>query len=205
MAQRKRRRRGTAKVSAWSRGEQRNAKGLTLQEIGGATLRLINQRRRLLPKCGAKTRLTGEPCRNSAMDNGRCWLHGGLTPKGDQWHVRQVPSGKAKNDLRKYDAKLRKAEKAAAVRRLRLMRATDAEREAYKKWLWARPAGSAAKRAARRAETRMRRRIAEEKQELARDLRLETTDPDIRAMELRIAELRKYLAFLREAKSGVFE
>lgn len=32
-------------------------------------------------KCGAKTR-SGVPCKNWAMENGRCRLHGGKTPKG---------------------------------------------------------------------------------------------------------------------------
>jgi len=39
-----------------------------------------------VPKCGAKTR-KGAPCKNPAMKNGRCRLHGGLstgpkTPEG---------------------------------------------------------------------------------------------------------------------------
>src|SRR5215204_7634646 len=31
--------------------------------------------------CGAKTR-RGTPCQNPAMKNGRCRMHGGLTPRG---------------------------------------------------------------------------------------------------------------------------
>jgi hypothetical protein len=39
------------------------------------------------PRCGAKCKRTGKPCRMPAMDNGRCFLHGGKstgprTPKG---------------------------------------------------------------------------------------------------------------------------
>lgn len=34
-----------------------------------------------MPDCGAKTR-TGEPCTMQAMSNGRCRMHGGLTPTG---------------------------------------------------------------------------------------------------------------------------
>lgn len=33
--------------------------------------------------CGAKTR-SGEPCKNGAMDNGRCRMHGGKAPKTNQ-------------------------------------------------------------------------------------------------------------------------
>lgn len=32
--------------------------------------------------CGAKSRTHGRPCQQPAMANGRCRLHGGLTPKG---------------------------------------------------------------------------------------------------------------------------
>lgn len=31
----------------------------------------------LHPRCGAYCRTTGEPCRNPAMKNGRCRMHGG--------------------------------------------------------------------------------------------------------------------------------
>lgn len=31
----------------------------------------------LHPRCGAHCRTTGEPCRNPAMKNGRCRMHGG--------------------------------------------------------------------------------------------------------------------------------
>lgn len=34
-----------------------------------------------MAKCGAKTR-KGTPCERDAMPNGRCWKHGGATPKG---------------------------------------------------------------------------------------------------------------------------
>jgi len=31
----------------------------------------------LHPKCGAKCKRTGEPCKNASMKNGRCRMHGG--------------------------------------------------------------------------------------------------------------------------------
>lgn len=40
----------------------------------------------LSPRCGARTR-GGRPCRSPAMPNGRCRIHGGLSPgapKGNQ-------------------------------------------------------------------------------------------------------------------------
>ena len=34
----------------------------------------------LSPRCGAHSRRTGKPCRNPAMKNGRCRMHGGKSP-----------------------------------------------------------------------------------------------------------------------------
>jgi hypothetical protein len=39
------------------------------------------------PRCGARSKRTGKPCRGAAMPNGRCKLHGGKstgprTPEG---------------------------------------------------------------------------------------------------------------------------
>jgi hypothetical protein len=36
--------------------------------------------------CGARCKRTGEACRNPAMNNGRCRLHGGKTPTGVKAH-----------------------------------------------------------------------------------------------------------------------
>ena len=35
-----------------------------------------------IPRCGAKSKSTGKPCAQPAMNNGRCRLHGGKTPAG---------------------------------------------------------------------------------------------------------------------------
>jgi hypothetical protein len=51
-------------------------------------IRLANlERANLAPRCGARRRSNGEPCRKPAMASGRCALHGGLstgprTPEG---------------------------------------------------------------------------------------------------------------------------
>jgi hypothetical protein len=39
-----------------------------------------------VPKCGARSKRTGQPCRQPAMANGRCRLHGGKStgPKTSQ-------------------------------------------------------------------------------------------------------------------------
>jgi hypothetical protein len=39
------------------------------------------------PRCGAHSRRTGKPCRNGAMANGRCRMHGGKStgaPTGER-------------------------------------------------------------------------------------------------------------------------
>lgn len=204
MAQKKPRR-GQRKISAWSRGEKRNDNGLTFQEIGRISLRLINSRRCHLTRCNAMAKSTGMQCKQPAMANGKCRFHGGKTPKADEWHVIQADVSGHKTSMARFDRKLERAEKARKARRLRLLRATEIEREQYEKWLWARPAGSVAKRAARRAETRMNRRIAEERRELTLGLREETADPEIRAIEIRLAELKAQVALRKASKSGVFE
>lgn len=48
--------------------------------------------RRNQSKCGARTRVTGEPCKQPVKAEGlRCRFHGGATPKGAEWHRRQLP------------------------------------------------------------------------------------------------------------------
>jgi hypothetical protein len=48
-----------------------------------------------VPQCGAKTR-SGEPCKQSAMQNGRCRMHGGAStgPK--------TPEGKTRSRMGPY-------------------------------------------------------------------------------------------------------
>jgi hypothetical protein len=49
-------------------------------------------------RCGAKTR-QGTPCKQAAMKNGRCRMHGGKTPIGEQSanfkHGRRTKAAKA--------------------------------------------------------------------------------------------------------------
>lgn len=193
-------RRGHRKASAWSLGLAYNAEGLTLRDVARASLAKINSGRKHLPRCGAHARSTGEPCKAFAMANGRCAQHGGKTPRHDQWHVRQTPSGKGKRDIEKYERKLKKAEKEEAARRLRLLRATEAEREAYKKWLWSRPPGSAVRRAARRLDQRIRRQEAL----VPKIAEIMVGDAETQAMMARLEELKARRAELESWISGVF-
>ena len=57
------------------------------------------------PRCGAHSRRTGKPCRNPAMKNGRCRMHGGKStgaPKGKH-------NGNYRNGVRTKQAKAVKA------------------------------------------------------------------------------------------------
>ena len=50
-------------------------------------------KRAAMPKCGARRRTDGEPCRQPVAEEGkRCRYHGGATPKGRDWHRVQLPA-----------------------------------------------------------------------------------------------------------------
>jgi hypothetical protein len=58
------------------------------------------------PRCGAHSRRTGRPCKNGAMANGRCRMHGGKSagaPKGEAngnyRHGERTKQAKAVNAL----------------------------------------------------------------------------------------------------------
>lgn len=106
--------------NAWQRS-------LAFREIGRAAIIAFNATRKKLPKCGAKTRTTGAPCQNLALENGRCRLHGGATPSGKKWGKRQVSTKtstyQSKGDWRRVEEKLQRwaSEDRDRVRRLRQM------------------------------------------------------------------------------------
>jgi hypothetical protein len=124
----KRRKRSYRKPSAWQKSE-------VWRQIGSEAIRAFNARRHLLPKCGAHAKSTGEPCRNLALANGRCRVHGGRTPAGEQYGVRQFTpkrhSRQAKSDWPKVQAKLDKLAKLDKGRRVRLALMTSDEFTAY--------------------------------------------------------------------------
>jgi len=66
------------------------------------------------PRCGAKTR-AGSPCRQPAMKNGRCRLHGGkgpAAPRGER-------NGNYRHGLRTIEAAAQRREAAAVRSQLR--------------------------------------------------------------------------------------
>lgn len=84
-------------------------------------LNAIAERWRTKPRCGAKTRVTGEPCQQLVEAPGkRCRYHGGATPKGDEWHRRQPPKrgaaySRLEKKLKAWEVRDRKADERRAA------------------------------------------------------------------------------------------
>ncbi len=76
----------------------------------------------LSPRCGAYARTTGDACRNAAMANGRCFLHGGKNPgppRGNKHalvHGRYTAEAIANRRADAAAAKIVRAEVRAAVK-----------------------------------------------------------------------------------------
>ena len=68
-------------------------------ECGVKTKNPMHEARQALeqhPKCGAHARTTGKPCRNPAMQNGRCRMHGGKSTGRPVIHGMYTKERKAK-------------------------------------------------------------------------------------------------------------
>lgn len=114
----------------------------------------FNLDRKNKPKCGAKRKTDGEPCQNVGMKNGRCFRHGGKTPKADKWHVTQWPDKTDPLASVKLEKKLQWQERRAAARSKRLARMTPEERLGYEKWQRDREPGPAGPRARKRQDAK---------------------------------------------------
>jgi polyhydroxyalkanoate synthesis regulator phasin len=119
-------------------------------------IRTYNATRHTLPKCEAVRRTDGGLCQQIAMGNGRCYLHGGRTPKGKDWH-RPQPGADAVTTQRK----LKDMERAAKKRAKRLAAMTPEERERHEEWQKAHKPGPAGPRAAARARRAQSRDVRE--------------------------------------------
>jgi hypothetical protein len=109
-------------------------------------IRTYNATRNALTKCEAVRRTDGGLCQQIAMANGRCYLHGGRTPRGKDWHRPQPGS-----DAVKTQQKLKDIERAAKKRAKRLASMTPEERQRHAEWQKAHRPGPAGPRAAERA------------------------------------------------------
>lgn len=122
--------------------------------------------RHLLAKCTAMAKSTGEQCRDLAMPNGKCFRHGGATPKGADWHKKQWPNGKRPDAIAKAEAKIRAHAKKAKRRERLLAQMTPDERAAHEAWHRSHrptsPADRARARADRAAAVEIREMLARE-------------------------------------------
>lgn len=158
---------------------------------GIIALRRINGQRHLMPKCGAMSKTTGQPCRQMPMENGRCYYHGGRTPKGKDWHKPSWPKKTAPDAEQKVVARLRNLERAEKQRQKRLAKMTPDERAAYDKWKRDHPTGTPAQREAKRL---ARKQNADARARWAQPRPERPLDPERAAIASRIAELRARIA-----------
>ncbi|CAO4149236.1 hypothetical protein LPLAFNJD_LOCUS2894 [Methylorubrum aminovorans] len=116
------------------------------------TLRRVNARKHLIPRCGAKARSTGQPCKRiPAPGRKRCLFHGGATPRGDGpagWHTPGFPDGlpprKASSASFKQKRRRELQERRDAL--------TPEQQAQLEEWRRTHEAGSTSKRARRRTD-----------------------------------------------------
>lgn len=189
------RRNNYRKPSAWQ-------KSLMFRFMASEAISAFNRKRPHLPKCGAHAKSTGEGCRNLAMGNGRCWLHGGRTPSGDQWGLRQFRpkprSRQTASDWPKVEAKLRKQERDDKDRARRLSAMSDDDFRTY------------VRRLGRRLQGTMKRMVARERARRGIDRPLVpesfsrpiAISPELAALKERIEFLKAELAAAMPAEKN---
>tara|TARA_R100000365_G_scaffold3263_1_gene10428 strand:+ start:6784 stop:7191 length:408 start_codon:yes stop_codon:yes gene_type:complete len=121
------------------------------------------------------------------MANGRCYRHGGKTPKGDGWHKPKWPKGNSPAAERKLRSKLKALERARRERGERVASMTVEERARYDEWLRTHQPGSMG---ARQAAKERRRQNAEARADLERaENAPRPVSPELERLENLIAEL----------------
>lgn len=165
---------------------------LTSAEFGAVRLagsQKARAERRHAPKCGA-TKKSGDrqPCQNLALENGRCRLHGGATPKGVKWHQVQMPGRGA--PIAKLEKKLREIERRRQKQAVRVAAMTPEQRVRYDAWHRAHRPGSAAKR-----EDRLR--ALEARASFSAQPPARPPDPEMDKLAAAIAELKARKARLQ--------
>ena len=184
--------RPTTGKPGWSQSAQFRA-------IGRAAIREWNAKRDRLPRCGATRKSDGEPCQQWPMENGRCYLHGGRTPRGDCWHRLQAAA-----DARKNTRKLKRQQWVIDDRAERVAAMSPAEREKHKDWQRTHRPGSASGRAAERERRRQARDGARLLNSATCDSR--SANAEALAVDRTLTELRRWAEELsaRLADSGYY-
>lgn len=164
-----------------------------LPKIGAAALTRYNREIRPYRKlCGARTKSTetNRPCQNLALaGHERCRLHGGATPKADQWGLVQWPNGKASDAEAKLQAKLKRIERDRKAKAKRLTAMSPEERQRHDQRARSHAPGPAAARARRRDD---RKRAAE--------IRADLEKPDDKPISAELAALQRQATELEKAR-----
>jgi hypothetical protein len=142
----------TSKLDQWRHSD-------VFRQIARAQCAKMNVAHWKNPKCGAKRKSDGGTCELPAMENGRCHLHGGRTPKGDGWQRPVWPDKNAPGAEKKLQRKLRDLARAEKNRAARVAAMSPAERQRYEKWKRTHKPGSAAARKARQLEVARNKEI----------------------------------------------
>lgn len=131
----------TPSQRAWSQSPQAAEQRLLASQQAAAA-------RAAAPKCGATRKSDRQPCENPGLENGRCRLHGGATPRGADWHKVQMPGRGA--PIAKLERKLRKIALRRAEQAARVAAMTPEERARYEAWQRTHKPGTPAEREQRR-------------------------------------------------------
>ena len=104
--------------------EPMNNEPLEREPIDGVRARLeALLKANAAPRCGARSKRTGKPCRGAAMPNGRCKLHGGKstgprTPEG----LERSKRARLKHGYDSREAKVERSRVRAAILAVRHLR-----------------------------------------------------------------------------------
>lgn len=160
-----------------------------LPKAGAEALTRYNREVRPYRKlCGARTKSTEthRPCRNLALaGHDRCRIHGGATPKGDQWGLVQWPNGKAPNAEARLQAKLKRIERTRKEKAKRLAAMSPEERQRHDERVRTHAPGPVAARARKRQD-----------REYAREIRSRLEKLDERPISPELAALQAQAAYL---------
>ena len=152
-------------------------------------------------RCGAKRKSDHEPCAQPAMENGRCYLHGGKTPRGDKWHVPQWPDPNVPGWQKKLEGKLSALERRKKEKTARLNAMTGEERVRHAEWQRTHKPGSSSARAVAR---RCRLQAAAARKDFATE---RPTQENLELMELQrqIDDLKAQLREIEQVASDLPE
>lgn len=170
------------RLSAWRQSTQ-------WRMISREAIKRWNAKRETLPKCGAKRKRDGEPCMQLAKENGRCYLHGGRTGKGTDYHRHLFPNGDAPNAEAKLQRKLQQIERDKKARAKRRAKMSPEQLEAHQQWHRTHQPGPAADRARKRQD-----------RQHAKELRQRMEKEDPRPVSAELAELQRQAAALEAAR-----